>query len=93
MGMPLKFVKADGETHEVRHIFYPTERNLYAATIQSVWEPNLRGILTNRTVRLRVWCTNDERAEYLFFRVNGEPAECDDIDDLCNVRRGSALFA
>lgn len=60
---------------------------MYAATIQSVWEPNLRGILTNRTLRLRIWCTNDERAEYLFFRVSGEEATCDDVEDLCSVRQ------
>ena len=83
----LQFVKSDGEAHELKHVFYPEERNLYAATIQSVWEPNLRGLLTNRTLRLRIWCTNDERAQYLFFRVSGEESTCDDIADLCNVRQ------
>lgn len=81
-----QFLKADGDTHEMNHVFYPTTRNLYVATIQSLWEPNLRGLLKNRTVRVRVWCTNDERAEYLFFRVSGESATCDDIEDLCEVR-------
>lgn len=82
----MKFIKADGETYELNHIFYPLQRNLYAATIQSVWEPNLRGILFNRTVRLTIWCTNDERAQYLLFRVSGQPATCDDIANLCTVR-------
>eukprot|EP00903_Cladosiphon_okamuranus_P017428 g16052.t1 len=87
-----EFVKADGDTHELKHVFYPTQRNLYAATIQSVWEPNLRGILFNRTVRLTIWCTNDERAQYLFFRVSGEEATCEDIDDLCSdVEEAGAL--
>ncbi|CAN0093763.1 unnamed protein product, partial [Pylaiella littoralis] len=80
-----QFIKTDGESHELTHVFYPTSRNLYAATIQENWEPNLRGLLENRTVRIRVWCTNDERAEYLFFRVSGEESTCDDIDDLCTA--------
>ncbi len=62
---------------------------MYAAVIQSVWEPNLRGLLTNRTVRLQIWCTNDERAQYLFFRVSGEAATCDDIEGLCSVREAT----
>ncbi|CAM9948309.1 unnamed protein product [Ectocarpus sp. 6 AP-2014] len=78
-----EFVKSDGETHELKHVFYPTQRDLYAATIQANWEPNLRGLLENRIVRLQVYCTNDERAEYLYIRVSGESATCDDIEDLC----------
>lgn len=60
--------------------------NMYAATIQSVWEPNLRALLEKRTLRIRVWCTNDEDAEYLFFRISGESATCDDIEGICEVR-------
>lgn len=41
----------------------------------------------NRTVKLRVWCTNDESARWLFFRVGGEAADCDEIKGLCEVRR------
>lgn len=42
--------------------------------------------MDNRIVRLQVYCTNDERAEYLYIRVSGEEATCDDIEDLCTVR-------
>lgn len=66
-------------------MFYPYTRNLYAATIQSNWEPNLSGLLVGRTIRIRVWCTNDERAGYLLFRISGEESTCDDIPDLCKV--------
>lgn len=81
-----QFVKSDGDVHEMKHVFYATSRSLYAATIQETWEPNLRGLLVGRTVRIRVWCTNDERAEYLFFRISGDAATCDDVANLCEVR-------
>lgn len=66
---------------------YLTTDNMYAATIQSVWEPYLTGLLTNRTLRVTIWCTNDERAEWLYFRVGGVSATCDEIEDLCEVSK------
>lgn len=75
----------DGRVHELKHIFYPKGRNLYAATIQENWEPNLSALLNNRNVRVRVWCSNDEKAEYMYFRINGNTSTCDDIDKLCEV--------
>lgn len=68
-------------------MFYVTNADeLWSATIQSVWSPNLEYILANRTLRLMVWCTNDEEPEALFFRVGDESLTCGDVPDLCTVR-------
>ncbi|CAN0412459.1 unnamed protein product, partial [Discosporangium mesarthrocarpum] len=70
------WVGSDGNTYELDHVFYVSGRDLWVSTIQATWAPNLEEILINRTVRLEIWCSNDERAEWIAFTVGTHDTTC-----------------
>lgn len=89
-----QFIGSDGRSRELDHVFYTTRvHELWSATIQEVWAPNIEQLLMNRTLRLRVWCTNDETAEWLFLRVGSDSLDCSDVSGLCEVSQNGKLHA